>query len=78
MAAIYLEEIYENDELLEVGRKAIEDELIELRDNRMCTMRNNGLVIKERDGTPSHIIRMGSENALRIGLKAIQKHMENV
>jgi hypothetical protein len=60
-----------DDALLEVGRKAIEDTLIEFRDSRLSQIRNNGLVCREKDGTESCIIRLGPEDALRIGLKAI-------
>ena len=66
------EELLENRELLELGRKAIEDVLVEWRDNRLSEFnRGNGLVIRERDGKDSSIIRLGSETALRIGLKAM-------
>jgi len=72
-----IEEIIENDEFLEVGRKAIENRLIELRDSRICLFtRNNGLVIREYDGSNSNVIRMGSEGALRVGLKAILEHVK--
>ena len=71
-----LPEIYKDAELLEIGRLAIEDMLVEWRDDRLSVMRNNGLVIKERDGENSSIIRMGPEDALRIGLEAIHKHLE--
>lgn len=72
-----LKQIAENDELLEVGRKAIEDQLIEWRDMRLSQMgRGNGLVIREKDGGDSHIIRFGPEIALRTGLKAIAEHLE--
>lgn len=71
-----LQEIIDNDELLEVGRKAIEDTLVEWRDDRLSTpFRGNGLVIRESDGKDSHIIRFGPEIALRIGLKAIAEHL---
>jgi hypothetical protein len=69
--------IADDEDLLEVGRKAVEDELVEWRDSgrsaprRRAQIRNNGLVIKEWDGSDSHIIRLGPEDALRIGLKAI-------
>jgi len=60
------------DELLEVGRKAIEDTLIEFRDGRLSEpFRGNGLVIREKDGKDSSIIRFGLETALRIGIKAM-------
>lgn len=67
-----LETISEDKELLEIGRRAIEDELVEWRNDRLSTFnRNNGLVIREKDGKESSVIRFGPEDALRIGLKAI-------
>lgn len=72
-----LNEIYNNPELLEVARKAIEDVLVEWRDERISELgRRNGLVIRERDGGDSTVIRFGAETALIIGLKAIEKHLE--
>ena len=76
-----LEDISNNDNLLEIGRKAIEDELVWLRDERISilrgnNLRGNGLIIREKDGKESSTIRLGSEDALRIGLKAIAKHIE--
>lgn len=70
--------IVNDDELLEMARKAIEDQLVEMRDSRMFAMRNNGLVIKEQDGSPSQIIRFGPEQAMAIGLRAIAKHLANI
>ena len=62
----------EDEQLLEVGRRAIEKLLIEWRDSRISEpMRGNGLVIREKDGTDSHIIRFGPETALRVGMKAM-------
>jgi hypothetical protein len=71
-----LETVAGDDDLLEVGRQAIEDALVEFRDSRMFTLRNNGLVIKEKDGRDSYVIRFGSEDAIRIGLRAIVKHLK--
>lgn len=72
-----LTEISERDELLDVGRKAVEDRLVELRELRIGILdRGNGLVIKESNGSNSHVIRMGTEQALRIGLRAIAVHLE--
>lgn len=59
-------------EQLEAARFAIETELIWRRDDCIAVLRNNGLCIKSRDGEPSSIIRMGAEEAFKIGLKAIQ------
>jgi len=72
-----IKKIEDSNELLELGRKAIEDVLVEWRDNRMSQFnRGNGLVIREKDGKDSHIIRFGPETALRIGLKAIRQALK--
>lgn len=56
----------------EVARKAVEDMLIDWRDSRLSEpLRGNGLVIHERDGTASTVIRFGMETAMRVGMKAI-------
>jgi len=78
MSTECLLEIAESDELLEVGRKAIENTLIEMRNLRASVLcRGNGLVIREVDGSNSSVIRLGPEEALKIGLKAIVKHIKN-
>lgn len=60
-----------SDASLEVARKAVEDVLIEWRDRRMSELgRGNGFVIRERDGSDSHIIRLSMAAGLRIGIKA--------
>ena len=67
-----LKELLDNPEMLEIGRKAVEDTLIRFRDSRISVLgRGNGLVICEPDGTASHIIRLGVEDALRIALTSI-------
>lgn len=73
--AVDLLKISKDDELLEVARLAVEEELVELRDSRIFQVRGNGLVIREKDGTNSNIIRLGMEQAMRIGLEAIHKHI---
>lgn len=72
-----IQKLANDDELLEVGRKAVEDVLVEWRNSRisMC-LRGNGLVIRERNGGASSIIRMGPEQAMKIGLKAIAEHIK--
>ena len=75
MVAVTLTEIADDPVLLEVGRKAIEDVLVDLRDSRIFRLRGNGLVIYEKDGRDSSIIRLGPEDALRIGLRAIAAHL---
>lgn len=78
-----LERISEQPFLLEIARKKIEDVLVEFRDSRVSvfggssTFRGNGLSIRERDGRESSIIRMGAEDAMRIGLKAIAAHLRS-
>jgi hypothetical protein len=76
MTAEDITKLANNDELLEVARKAVEDVLIELRDARISLLfRGNGLVIREADGGESYVIRLGTEDAMRIGLEAIAKHL---
>lgn len=71
-----LKVIEENEELLEIGREAIEKALIDFRESRIgMPCRGNGLVIRETNGQLSDIIRLGPEDALRIGLKAIADHI---
>ena len=72
-----LRAIAEDNHLLEIGRKAIEDVLVDWRDNRLSEFtRGNGLVIREKDGKDSNIIRFGPETALCIGLKAIAEALK--
>jgi len=68
-------EISEDRELMEIGRRAVEDQLIEMRDSGMFCLRNNGLVCKHKDGSTSHIIRMGTDQAVVIALRAISEHL---
>lgn len=69
-----LRDICDDHALLEIGRKAVEDVLIELRDDRIALAgRHNGLVVYERDGKESFVIRLGPEDCLRIGLAAIER-----
>lgn len=66
----------ENDELMEVGRKAIEEALIDFRERRMSEpIRGNGFVVREADGKASGVIRFGPEIGLRIALKAIARSL---
>ena len=73
-----LRELADDHELLwNVARLAIEDELVEWRDSRLSMLtRNNGFVIKERDGSESTIIRFGPETGVRIALLALADHLE--
>jgi hypothetical protein len=71
-----LEKIARDPELLEIARKAIEDELIEYRDSGIGILRRNGLVVYGKDGSPSSIIRFGSEHGLQLGLQEIAAHLK--
>lgn len=72
-----LDQIAKDDDLLEIGRRAVEQTLIEWRDSRLSELtRGNGLVIREMDGSDSYIIRFGPETCLKIGLKAIADHIK--
>ena len=76
VTADMLRAIAADDECLEIGRQAIENMLVEWRDNRLSELlRGNGLVIREADGKESSIIRFGPETALRVGLNAIAEHL---
>ena len=68
--------IVDDWDLVEVGRKAIEDELIDWRDNRRFMVCGNGFSVCENDGTPSPIIRFRTDIGLKIALRAIAKHLE--
>lgn len=75
-ASEVLRQTAQDEDLMEIGRKAIEDELIEWRDARRFAMRNNGFTVKEADGTPSDVIRFGPEWGVRIALRAIAEHLD--
>jgi hypothetical protein len=78
MQADQLRKIVCDEALMEIGRKAIEDALIEWRDARLSELaRGNGLVIREANGEPSNIIRFGPELAVSIALGAIADHLNS-
>lgn len=67
----------DNELLWTVPRRAIEEALVDFRDSGISLLgRNNGLVIKYKDGSSSDIIRLGPEDAVRIGLIALADHIE--
>lgn len=60
-----------NEAALTAAHLAVEDALIDLRDLRVGVLgRANGFVVNERDGTPSGIMRLGTRDGLRIGIRA--------
>lgn len=56
-------------EALERARKLVEDELIDWRDSGLFTLRNNGLSVRNKDGSGSEIIRFGFEAGLQLVIK---------
>lgn len=56
---------------------AVEDVLIGFRDDRISVRGPaNGLVVKEYDGSESSVMRLGTRDALEIGIKAYLKALE--
>ena len=71
---ITIDGLLKREDLIEVGRKAVEDTLIDFRDSRISLVgMGNGLVVCEEDGTKSDAIRLTIDDALRIALEAIIK-----
>lgn len=60
---------------IEIARRRLEDVLIELRDLRVSVepgpRYGHGLVVKEKDGEPSSMIRITTGEAINMALKAI-------
>lgn len=56
---------------IEIGRQAVENAVIELRDCGVSMMCGNGISCREKDGTPSSMIRMRTDNAIMTALKAM-------
>lgn len=74
-----LTEIANDRELLyDVARHEVENKLIKLRDSRISFIRGNGLCINEEDGSASDVIRMGTEEAMKIGLLALVDYLGGV
>lgn len=54
----------------------IENEFIELRDAHISTSNANGLAVREFDGSPSGVIRIGTEDAIRLTLNVLGEIIE--
>jgi hypothetical protein len=73
----FLRRIANDAELLTAAHLAVEDALVEFRDSRLSVIGPaNGFVIKERDGTPSPIMRLGTRGGIRIALLGIADALE--
>jgi hypothetical protein len=67
-----------DEDALAVAHKAVEDALVEFRDRRISVLnRGNGFVVRERDGQPSDIMRLGTRDGLRIGIAAYLEALES-
>ncbi len=60
-----------DESALTMAHKAVEDVLIDFRDRRIGVLGPaNGFVVREKDGTDSPIMRLGTRDGLRIGIHA--------
>lgn len=67
-----------NERALQLAHLAIENHLIELRDLRISVHGPaNGWVVKEFDGTPSPVMRIGTRDGLRIAIRAYLAAVRN-
>lgn len=73
-----IDELLQHPEIIySVGRLAVENHLISLRDARISILgRGNGFCVREKDGTPSHVLRLSTEDGITIALTAIAKYLE--
>ena len=55
---------------LEAARRFVEDTLVWRRDARVFVLGGNGLVIRERNGEESCIMRLSTRDALTLGIRA--------
>lgn len=77
MNAAELRKIASNPILIEVARKKLEDQLIDLRDSCIGLIGpGNGLVVRSENGEPSSIIRIRTTDAIRIALETIADQIE--
>lgn len=66
-----------NEDALTAAHVAVEGVLIEMRDAGIGVLGPaNGFVVNYKDGTPSPIVRLGTRDGLRIGIKAYLAAME--
>lgn len=60
-----------DESALTAAHVAVEDVLIDFRNERISVLGPaNGFVVREFDGTPSGIMRLGTRDGLRIAIKA--------
>lgn len=64
------ERIEVNQDALTKAHVAVEDAAIDRRDRRVFVIMANGIVVREMNGEDSSIMRMGTREALYIGIRA--------
>lgn len=74
--AAWLRAAAEDPDLLYIAHQEIEDVAIEMRDSCMFVMVPNGINVREKDGSPSNMIRISTPGAVAIALKAIADHLD--
>jgi len=63
-----------DENALTAAHLAVEDVLVDFRDARISVLGPaNGFVIRERDGEPSDVMRLGTRDGLRIAIEAYLK-----
>ena len=66
-----------DEKALAAAHLAVEQVLVEWRDARLSVVNcANGFVIREKDGTESSIMRLGTRDGLRIAVTAYLKAVE--
>lgn len=72
-----LRRLADDPDLMQKAHVAVENVLIEWRDDRLSMLLcANGLVVKEKDGTPSSIIRLGTRAAIQLSLRELANILE--
>lgn len=64
-------ELADDPELMAAVHLKIENMLIDMRDSGTFTGNANGLAVREADGSPSDIIRIGTRWAVQIAVRTI-------
>jgi hypothetical protein len=67
-----------DEDAVTLAHLILENELIDLRDRRVGILgRGNGLVVNEKDSTPSSIIRITTDEAIRVAVRAYNRAVEH-
>jgi hypothetical protein len=79
--AAALRAIADDPELMIAAHLAVEGHLVELRDSSMFIggpngLPANGFVIRNRDSSPSEIIRLGTRPGIQLAIQAIADKIE--